>query len=291
MSSQTEPRLDAAIAAAVERTWGFTELRPLQREAIAAALEGRDALTVLPTGGGKSLCYQAPPLVSGRMTVVVSPLIALMQDQVAGLRLAGYPAAALHSNLAPREQAEIRRRAETGELRLLLVAPERLLAGPFLAWLGGCDVGAFAIDEAHCISEWGHDFRPEYRQLSSLRERFPAVPLHAYTATATPRVREDVVRQLRLRDPVLLVGRFDRPNLTYRVLPRLDRMQQISAALARHPDAAAIVYCISRKDTEQVAGELRARGVDAAAYHAGLEAKLRRRLPRPGRCARCLCRR
>jgi ATP-dependent DNA helicase RecQ len=269
---------DAAIAAAVERTWGFTELRPLQREAIAAALAGRDALTVLPTGGGKSLCYQVPPLVTGRMSVVVSPLIALMQDQVAGLRLAGYPAAALHSNLAPNEQAEIRRQVEAGALRLLLVAPERLLAEPFLAWLAGREIGAFAIDEAHCISEWGHDFRPEYRQLSSLRERFPGVPLHAYTATATPRVREDIVRQLRLRDPVLLVGRFDRPNLTYRVLPRLDRRQQIAAAVARHPGAAAIVYCISRKDTEQVAAELRARGIDAATYHAGLDASERTRI-------------
>jgi ATP-dependent DNA helicase RecQ len=269
---------DDAIAAAALRSFGFTELRPLQREAIAAALAGRDALTVLPTGGGKSLCYQVPPLVSGRLSVVVSPLIALMQDQVAGLRLAGYPAAALHSNLTSREQAEIRRQVEAGELRLLLVAPERLLAEPFLCWLAGREIGAFAIDEAHCISEWGHDFRPEYRQLSSLRERFPGVPLHAYTATATPRVRADIVRQLRLCDPVLLVGRFDRPNLTYRVLPRVDRRQQIAAAVARHPGAAAIVYCISRRDTEQVAAELRARGIDAAAYHAGLDASLRTRI-------------
>ena len=269
---------DAAIAAAVERTWGFSELRPLQREAIATALAGRDALTVLPTGGGKSLCYQVPPLVTGRLSVVVSPLIALMQDQVAGLRLAGYPAAALHSNLSSREQGEIREQVAGGELRLLLVAPERLLAEPFLAWLEQCDVGAFAIDEAHCISQWGHDFRPEYRQLQALRERFPAVPLHAYTATATPRVREDIVRQLQLRDPVLLIGRFDRPNLIYRVLPRIDRLQQIVAAIARHPGAAAIVYCISRKDTEQVAAELCARGTDAAAYHAGLDAALRTRI-------------
>jgi ATP-dependent DNA helicase RecQ len=269
---------EAAIAAAALRTFGFTELRPLQREAIAAALAGRDALVVLPTGGGKSLCYQLPPLVSGRMSVVVSPLIALMQDQVAALQLAGYPAAALHSNLSLREQAEIRREVETGALRLLLVAPERLLAEPFLAWLAGREIGAFAIDEAHCISEWGHDFRPEYRQLASLRERFPGVPLHAYTATATPRVREDIVRQLRLAAPALLVGRFDRPNLTYRVLPRLDRRQQIAAAIARHPGAAAIVYCISRKDTEQLAAELVARGIDAAAYHAGLDAALRTRI-------------
>ena len=277
MSSPTAAT-DAAIAAAIERTWGFTELRPLQREAIAAALSGRDALVVLPTGGGKSLCYQVPPLVTERLSVVVSPLIALMEDQVSGLRLAGVPAAALHSNLAPREQAEIRREAEAGALRLLFVAPERLLSEAFLAWLSAREVGAFAIDEAHCISEWGHDFRPEYRQLASLRERFPAVPLHAYTATATPRVRDDIVRQLRLAEPVLLVGRFDRPNLTYRVLPRLEREPQIAAAIARHPGAAAIVYCISRRDTEQVAAALAARGVDAAAYHAGLDASLRTRI-------------
>jgi ATP-dependent DNA helicase RecQ len=269
---------DAAVAAAIERYWGFSELRPLQREAIAAALAGRDLLTVLPTGAGKSLCYQVPPLITGRLSVVVSPLIALMQDQIDGLRLAGVPAAALHSNLSARERSEIRARVADGELRLLLVAPERLLGDSFLRWLQESDVGAFAIDEAHCISQWGHDFRPEYRQLSALRERFPGVPFHAYTATATPRVQDDIVQQLRLRDPERLIGRFDRANLVYRVLPRVDRTEQIAAAIARHPGAAAIVYCIARKDTEKVAAELRARGVEAAAYHAGLDGAVRTRI-------------
>ncbi len=268
----------AAIDAVIERTWGFASLRPLQREAIEAALAGRDALTVLPTGGGKSLCYQVPPLVSERASVVVSPLIALMQDQVAGLRLAGYPAAALHSNLPGAEQAEVRRAFEGGRLRLLMVAPERLMNDGFLRWLGACEVGAFAIDEAHCISQWGHDFRPEYRQLGLLRERFPGVPFHAFTATATPRVQDDIARELRLAEPVRLVGVFDRPNLTYRVLPRLDRLQQITAALERHPGGAAIVYCIARRDTEQLAEGLRQRGVDAAAYHAGLDPVTRTRV-------------
>jgi ATP-dependent DNA helicase RecQ len=277
---------DTTIDAVVERTWGFASLRPLQREAIEAALAGRDALTVLPTGGGKSLCYQVPPIVSGKPSVVVSPLIALMQDQVAGLRLAGYPAAALHSNLAGVEQAEVRREFEAGELRLLMVAPERLMNEGFLRWLAESDVGAFAIDEAHCISQWGHDFRPEYRQLGLLRERFPGVPFHAFTATATPRVQADIVRELRLAEPVCLVGVFDRPNLTYRVLPRLDRLQQITAAVARHPGGAAIVYCIARRDTEQLAEGLRQRGVDAAAYHAGLDARTRTRISEDFRAER-----
>ncbi|HLU38767.1 MAG TPA: DNA helicase RecQ [Planctomycetota bacterium] len=268
----------AAIAAALERTFGFTALRPLQREAIEAALAGRDALVVLPTGGGKSLCYQLPPLVTGRMTVVVSPLIALMQDQVDGLRLQGYPAAAVHSNLDGDARAELRERAASGDLKLLFVAPERVFQEGFLRWLEQQRPGAFAIDEAHCISQWGHDFRPEYRRLAELRARFPDVPVQAYTATATPRVREDVIAQLRLRDPEVLVGTFDRPNLTYRVLPRVDLAEQVAQAIARHPGAAAIVYCIARKDTEALAAELRARGIEAAAYHAGLDAATRTRV-------------
>jgi ATP-dependent DNA helicase RecQ len=273
---QPAPPPDAdPVVAALERTFGFTTLRPLQREAIDAALAGRDALVVLPTGGGKSLCYQLPPLVTGRLTVVVSPLIALMQDQVDGLRLAGYPAAALHSNVTASDRTEMRRLESRGELRLLFVAPERLFADGFLEWLEALQPGAVAIDEAHCISQWGHDFRPEYRRLAELRDRFPGVPFQAYTATATPRVREDIVAQLRLRDPAVLVGTFDRPNLTYRVLPRVDVAQQVTDAIRRHPDAASIVYCIARKDTEELAADLRRRGIAAEPYHAGLDAARR----------------
>ena len=269
---------DATIAAALQRWFGFAALRPMQREAIDCALERRDALVVMPTGGGKSLCYQLPALVQDRLVVVVSPLIALMQDQVDGLRLLGVPAAAVHGNLSASAREELRAMSADGSLRLLFVAPERLFLDGFVKWLEARDVAAFAIDEAHCISQWGHDFRPEYRRLAELRERFPDVPFQAFTATATPRVREDIVAQLRLREPAVLVGTFDRPELTYRVLPRQDLEGQVAAAIRRHPDAASIVYCISRKDTEALAAALRQRGIDARAYHAGLAAEERTQL-------------
>ncbi|MCA8949790.1 MAG: DNA helicase RecQ [Planctomycetes bacterium] len=266
------PDRDGAIRATLQRWFGFSELRPLQREAIDAALDGDDALVVMPTGGGKSLCYQLPALVNDRLTVVVSPLIALMQDQVDGLRLNGIPAAAAHGNLDAAARSELRTMMNSGELRLLFTAPERLFLDGFFGWLCEQDIGAVAIDEAHCISQWGHDFRPEYRRLAELRERLPAVPFHAYTATATPRVRDDIVQELHLREPRVLVGTFDRPELCYRVLPRQDLTAQVADAIGRHPGSAAIVYCISRKDTEALAEALTRRGIDARAYHAGLGA-------------------
>jgi len=269
---------DRLLHETLERWFGFSELRPLQKEAIDAALDGRDALVVLPTGGGKSLCYQLPPLVLGRLTVVVSPLIALMQDQVDGLRLNGVPAAAAHSNLDADGRRQLRELSESGELRLLFVAPERLFREDFMDWLGGQDIAAIAIDEAHCISQWGHDFRPEYRRLAELRGRFEGVPVHAYTATATPRVRDDIAAQLELRDPVALIGTFDRPELTYRVLPRQSLIDQVAEAIARHRDAATIVYCISRKDTETLSSQLQSRGIEAKAYHAGLPPEQRTQL-------------
>jgi ATP-dependent DNA helicase RecQ len=274
------------VLRAVRDTFGFDTLRPLQAESIAATLAGRDAVTVMPTGGGKSLCYQVPPLVTGRLTLVVSPLIALMRDQIAAMRMAGIPAAAFHSHLTAAESRELRGRAERGELRLLLVAPERLLAPAFLRWVGGLDVGAIAIDEAHCISQWGHDFRPEYRRLAELREAIPGVPIGAFTATATPRVQRDIVEQLRLRDPQVFVGIFDRPNLTYRILPRIDLAGQVAEALGRHAGRAAIIYCISRKDTESLAAAMKARGVNAAHYHAGLDAATRTRISEDFRAER-----
>lgn len=267
-----------AIEDIVERIWGFRALRPLQEPAVRAVLAGRDSLVVLPTGGGKSLCYQLPPMISGKLTLVISPLIALMQDQIHGLKLCGYPAAALHSNCTDDEVDDAHRRIDAGELRLLLVSPERAVTGGFLSRLPKMGVGAIAIDEAHCISHWGHDFRPEYRRLIELRQRLPGVSLHAYTATATPRVREDIVRQLALREPEILIGIFDRPNLTYRVLPRVRAADQIAEILKRHENEAAIVYCMSRRETEQIAESLMARGVNAAAYHAGLNPDLRRRI-------------
>ena len=266
-----------AVLAAVGRYWGFSELRPLQREAIEAGLVQRDSLVVMPTGGGKSLCYQVPPAVAGRTDVVVSPLIALMKDQIDGLRECGYPARALHGGMSVEEMREAEREIASGRCHLVFVAPERLLTGRFLELATRAAVASFAIDEAHCISQWGHDFRPEYRQLAALRDRFPEASLHAYTATATEQVRADIIAQLRLRDPRVLVGTFDRPNLVYRIVPRLDLRAQVFEALGRHAGEAAIVYCLSRRDTEEMAAWLAKKGLRAEHYHAGMEPEERRR--------------
>ncbi|HXQ24568.1 MAG TPA: DNA helicase RecQ [Candidatus Acidoferrales bacterium] len=267
----------ARILATVKRYWGFDRLRPLQEQAIQAGLEQRDSLVVLPTGGGKSLCYQVPAELAQRTDVVVSPLISLMKDQVDGLRECGYPAAALYSGMPADAVRDTENKLAAGTYRLAFVAPERLLTPRFLQLIERLQVRAFAIDEAHCISHWGHDFRPEYRQLAELKTRFPQASVHAYTATATERVRTDIVEQLRLKNPAVLVGTFDRPNLVYRVVPRVDVRAQVLEALRRHAGQAAIVYCISRKDAEAMADDLRDGGVRAAHYHAGMEADERRK--------------
>lgn len=258
----------------LHRYWGFDTLRPLQQEVIHAAMAGEDALTVMPTGGGKSLCFQIPPLLDGRLTLVVSPLIALMKDQIDALRVIGYPAAALNSSLSASEAQEVTRKVLNGDLKLLYVSPERLVSGEFLDLIEraheGRGVARVAVDEAHCISAWGHDFRPEYRQLGVLKKRFPNAPLHAFTATATPRVQEDIVAQLSLQNPRRIIGVFDRPNLTYRILPKDDALAVMVDAINRFPDEGVIVYCVSRKDTERVADGLRRSGILARAYHAGL---------------------
>ncbi len=269
------PHADPRIAEVLSRWWGFDTLRPLQADAIAAALAGRDSLVVMPTGGGKSLCYQVPPMVGETTDVVVSPLVALMKDQVDALEAIGYPAAALHGGMSQEERATVRDRLAAGELRLLFTAPERLVNTGLIDLLARVGVKRFAIDEAHCISQWGHDFRPEYRQLALLRDRFPAASIHAFTATATPRVRDDIARQLALRDPATLIGTFDRPNLVYRVVPRADRVAQVLKILGRHRGEASIVYCISRKETERLAARLAAEGLLARPYHAGLDARQR----------------
>ncbi|XVJ60930.1 MAG: DNA helicase RecQ [Tepidisphaera sp.] len=283
---QTNPRagvemssaVEKKVSAELERVWGFSTLRPNQREAIATTLAGRNSLVVMPTGGGKSLCYQLPPLITGKLAVVVSPLIALMKDQVDGLRLLGYPAAALNSSVEIEDTREVWKQIERNELRLLFVSPERLFSPSFLARMVKADVRTIAVDEAHCISQWGHDFRPEYRRLRELHEVLPGVQINAYTATATPAVREDIVEQLQLKNPAVLVGVFDRPNLTYRVLPRVDVTRQAADAVRRHSTQASIIYCISRKDTESLADALRALKIDAKAYHAGLTPETRRRI-------------
>ncbi len=266
----------ADLLTVVRRYWGYSELRPLQEQAIRAGLDRRDSLVVMPTGGGKSLCYQVPAELAQRTDIVVSPLISLMKDQVDGLRECGYPAAALYSGMPHHAVQETEEQIASGRYRLVFVAPERLLTPRFLQLIAPVKLGAFAIDEAHCISHWGHDFRPEYRQLAELKTRFPQASVHGYTATATERVRADIIEQLRLSKPMVLVGTFDRPNLVYRVIPRVDARKQVLEVLRRRPGDAAIVYCISRNDTESMATALKANGLRAAYYHAGMEADARR---------------
>jgi ATP-dependent DNA helicase RecQ len=266
------------VVQVLERYWGYREFRPWQREAIMAILDCRDSVLVLPTGGGKSLCFQAPALVehgaSGpRLALVVSPLIALMKDQVDGLVASGVPAACLNSAQAPGERSAAVSMVRSGACRLLYVSPERLVGDgseQFREWIGGVGVRFIAIDEAHCISQWGHDFRPEYRLLGRLKHDFPAASIHAFTATATVRVRDDMAAQLGLRDPVVLVGPYDRPNLTYRVVPRMEMRQQVQKVLGRHAGEAGIIYCLSRREVDETAAWLQGLGVRALPYHAGM---------------------
>jgi ATP-dependent DNA helicase RecQ len=267
--------LTATVLDTLRRVWGYASLRPLQEQAIAAVLEGRDSLVVMPTGGGKSLCYQLPPLVSNELTVVISPLIALMKDQVDSLRTLGIEARQINSTSSAEERREVAAMARRGLLRLLFVSPERMAVERFQEFLHGLDVRTFAIDEAHCISHWGHDFRPEYRQLGELREKFPRATIHAYTATATERVRRDIAAQLRLNRPLEVVGSFDRPNLSYRVLPRRDVLRQTMDVIERHEGEAGIVYCLRKRDVDDLADALRKKGIGARPYHAGLSSQER----------------
>jgi len=277
IEGRDEATARAALTAAVRRVWGYPTLRPLQGDAMAAALAGRDALVVLATGGGKSLCYQAPALLRPGVTAVVSPLISLMKDQIDGLRESGVAAAMLTSAQSPDERRSVRDQLRSGRLKLLYVAPERLVLDGFVAELVEAGLSTLVIDEAHCISHWGHDFRPEYRQLGQLRRDHPQIPIQAFTATATPRVRDDILRQLALRDPAVLVGSCDRPNLTYRFTPRGDLQAQLLAVIRRHPDQAGIVYAIRRKDVDELAAALQRAGVRALPYHAGLDPATRQR--------------
>ena len=264
------------LKAIIAHHWGYTTFRPLQEEAMRAVLQGRDSLVVLPTGGGKSLCYQAPAVLQGGTTVVVSPLIALMKDQVDGLRSCGVPAIQIDSSQSSSERFANSVDIREGALRLVFVSPERLVLTDFHRLLHDINVRTFAIDEAHCISHWGHDFRPEYRQLNRLRDLFPEASIHAYTATATENVRQDIIQQLSLRQPKVLVGNFDRPNLIYRVLPRHNEMKQIQEVIDRHPREGGIIYTISRRDVDELAAALKKHGYKALAYHAGLSQEERK---------------
>ncbi len=259
----------------LKTTFGYDAFRPLQREIIETALDGRDTFALLPTGGGKSLCFQIPALLRDGLTVVVSPLVALMKDQVDQLHAAGVAATFLNSTLNASESRSRLRGLHQGEYRLLYAAPERLMLDNWRENLLNWNVTALAIDEAHCVSEWGHDFRPEYRQLAQLRELLPGVPVMALTATATERVREDIIRELRLDDPAVFVASFNRPNLTYRVIPKEQPQKQVITFIEQRFRESGIIYCASRNATERVATALQSKGYAARPYHAGLSASLR----------------
>ena len=259
------------LQAALKKYWGYESFRPLQAESMKCVLEDRDSLVVLPTGGGKSLCYQVPAICRDGIAVVVSPLIALMKDQVDGLKTSGVPAAFINSTQSAREQREIVQEIEHNRLRLLYISPERLVQEKTVTFLHNCNLSFIAIDEAHCISEWGHDFRQDYRKLNLLREQFPKIGLHAFTATATNQVRADIARQLQLRDPEVLIGSFHRSNLIYRTERKDNTLAQIREIMDRHPRESGIIYCGSRKDTESISEQLNALNYRTLPYHAGMD--------------------
>ncbi len=256
--------------------FGFDQFRPWQAEIIRHVIAQKDAFVLMPTGGGKSLCFQFPALKMPGLTLVISPLIALMKDQVDALQANGIPAAFINSTLTRAEIDQIQTEALKGRIKILYAAPERLILPEFQSFLKQITVSLLAIDEAHCISEWGHDFRPEYRNLKMLRNLFPHVPALALTATATQKVREDIIGQLSLEKAKIFISSFNRPNLTYAVLPQKDFYGQLINIFRDHPDQAAIVYCFSRKDTESLAEQLCEEGFKALPYHAGLESETRR---------------
>jgi len=274
----SEARGDERLLPLLEKHFGYTRFRPQQREIVEQCLSGQDSLVLMPTGGGKSLCYQLPALLLPGLTVVISPLIALMKDQVDSLRENGIPAAFLNSSLSPRQMAEVETSVAEGKVRLLYLAPERLAIQSVQSFLQTVKVSLFAVDEAHCISEWGHDFRPDYRNLSVLRRRFPETPMIALTATANARVRSDIIAQLGLADGRIFEASANRANLTYRVVPKQKAFVGLLGELRARPGQAAIVYCFSRKGTEKTAADLKANGIQAAAYHAGLSAIERSRV-------------
>ncbi len=259
----------------LKKYFGYHSFRPLQAEIIETILAGNDALVLMPTGGGKSLCFQVPAMVLPGLTIVISPLIALMKDQVQALKANGIEAAFVNSSLTGSEQSKIEQDCRDGKLKLLYMAPERLFSNGYLDFIRNLDVTLFAIDEAHCVSFWGHDFRPEYTQLNILKEQFPAVPVIALTATADKVTRKDILKQLKIEDAEIFISSFDRPNLSLTVLPGRKRIQYIKDFVSSRPNQPGIIYCLSRKSTEDVAEKLRQEGVKAKHYHAGMDNEYR----------------
>jgi len=271
------PRPEAPdLTAILKSRFGFDQFLPLQEDIITNVIAGKDSLVLMPTGAGKSLCYQLPALCLDGLTLVISPLIALMKDQVDALNANGIAAELVNSTMSPQDNEAALQRAVNGELKILYIAPERLPMPRFQQFLQTVTPSLIAVDEAHCISEWGHDFRPDYRNLKSLRQTFKGVPVIALTATATEKVREDIVEQLDLHTANRFISGFNRPNLTYTVRPKNHAFEQLVGLLQRHEKESAIIYCFSRKDTENIAAQLVDNGIDAMPYHAGLERDIRR---------------
>jgi ATP-dependent DNA helicase RecQ len=267
--------MDQTALDVLQRVFGYPSFRGQQQAVVEQVSAGGDALVLMPTGGGKSLCYQIPALLRPGTGIVVSPLIALMQDQVEALRAVGVAAAYLNSSLDAGAQREVEQQLLAGALNLLYVAPERLLTGRFLGLLERTEVALFAIDEAHCVSQWGHDFRPEYRELAILPQRFPQVPRIALTATADARTREEIVERLSLQQAQRFVASFDRPNITYHVALRSNAKRQLGEFLDGHHGESGIVYCLSRRKVDDIAAWLAESGVEALPYHAGLDGATR----------------
>lgn len=261
----------------LKRYYGYDQFRPMQEAIISSILSGRDTVVLMPTGGGKSVCFQIPALMKAGVCVVVSPLIALMKDQVEALLLNGIPAAFLNSTQSSREQRAIEDDALSGKLKLLYVSPEKLMSESFFIFLQQLCISLFAIDEAHCISSWGHDFRPEYTQLNALKKYFPAIPVMALTATADKLTRQDIIDRLEMNDPAVFVASFNRENLSLKVLPGTNRLPQIIRLLQLKPKTSGIIYCLSRKSCESLAAKLQEKGFVAGFYHAGMDAAERAR--------------
>lgn len=259
---------DMELQEHLKEHFGYNAFRPHQEEIISSLLHGRDVLAILPTGAGKSLCYQLPALIQEGIAIVISPLIALMQDQVVSLYKSGIPAAFLNSSLPPQEMHELM--GNLGNYKMLFVAPERFADSRFIEKLKSLKVSFFAIDEAHCISQWGHSFRPEYRQLHFIKEKFPQSPVLALTATATPEVEKDIAQQLVMKNPVVIKGSFDRPNLTIRINQKMDTGRQLREFLSKYPEESGIIYCGTRKLVDETYTELRSSGFSVGRYHGGM---------------------